>query len=234
MKGPASVCRSPMPWSNCTADPWICKAKSASAPPSPCAFQPSGLCRKRRPECHCRRCKRPGQRGSSFIRGNRSLHVYASDRILRLVKALSSLSCSFMDNARRRASTLPWWITDEPKSRNFGTPCSKLAFTEPDRARNYPICQEEPEPLDFGSCRFAIRTRKVRVGSRLCKNSGAETFRAIIESGRQRGRIVIAAEANFMTQYFVSVSRKSFFTAWVMNGPWPGPPGSAPRARRRD
>ena len=44
----------------------------------------------------------------------------------------------------------------------------------------------------------------------MCKNSGAETFRAIIESGRQRRRIIIAAEANFMTQYFVSVSRKSF------------------------
>ncbi len=42
---------------------------------------------------------------------------------------------------------------------------------------------------------------------RLCKNSGAETRRAIIESGRQRGRTIIGAEANFMTQYFVSVSK---------------------------
>ncbi len=41
----------------------------------------------------------------------------------------------------------------------------------------------------------------------MCKNSGAETRRAIIESGRQRGRTIIGAEANFMTQYFVSVSK---------------------------
>ena len=45
-----------------------------------------------------------------------------------------------------------------------------------------------------------------RPGSR-CKNSGAETFRAIIESRRQRERIIIAAEVNFMTKYFVSVSK---------------------------
>ena len=46
-----------------------------------------------------------------------------------------------------------------------------------------------------------------RLGSRLCKNSDIETFRATIESGRQHGRIIVAAKANFMIQYFVSVSK---------------------------
>ena len=48
----------------------------------------------------------------------------------------------------------------------------------------------------------------VGYGSRLCKNSGAETFCAIIEPGKQRGRAIIASEANFMTPYFVSASKK--------------------------
>jgi hypothetical protein len=52
-----------------------------------------------------------------------------------------------------------------------------------------------------------LHLQNVGLGSRLCENSGAETFRAIIESGRQRGRIIIAAEADYMTKYFVSVSK---------------------------
>ena len=51
------------------------------------------------------------------------------------------------------------------------------------------------------------KTKKVRSGSRLCKNADAETFRATIESGKQRGRIIVAAKAKFMTQCFVSVSK---------------------------
>ena len=50
----------------------------------------------------------------------------------------------------------------------------------------------------------------VRFGSRLCQNSGAETFRVIIESRRWRGQFIIAAEANFMNQYFVSVAKSLF------------------------
>ncbi len=44
----------------------------------------------------------------------------------------------------------------------------------------------------------------------MCENADAETFCATIESGRQRGRIIVAAKASFVIQYFVSVSRKSF------------------------
>ncbi len=49
---------------------------------------------------------------------------------------------------------------------------------------------------------------KVRNGSRMCENADAETFRATIESGRHRGRIIVAAKVNLMIQYFVSVSKK--------------------------
>ena len=35
-----------------------------------------------------------------------------------------------------------------------------------------------------------------------------DTFRATIEPGRQRGRTIIAAEANFTNQYFVLVAKK--------------------------
>ncbi len=45
-------------------------------------------------------------------------------------------------------------------------------------------------------------------GSRLCENADTETNRATIESGKKRGRIIVAAKANFMIQYFVSVSKK--------------------------
>ncbi len=44
----------------------------------------------------------------------------------------------------------------------------------------------------------------------MCENADAESFCAIIESKRSRGRFIIAAKAIFTTQYFVSVSRKSF------------------------
>jgi len=64
----------------------------------------------------------------------------------------------------------------------------------------------------FGIACHELVSLDFRYGSRLCKNSDAETFRATIESGRQRGRIIIAAEANFMTQYFVSVAKKIVFT----------------------
>ncbi len=62
---------------------------------------------------------------------------------------------------------------------------------------------------------FAIACQELvsfdfRCGSRLCKNADAETFHAIIGSGRQPRRIIVAAEANFLIQYFVSVSRESF------------------------
>jgi hypothetical protein len=42
----------------------------------------------------------------------------------------------------------------------------------------------------------------------MCKNADAETFRATIEPGRWRGRIIIAVEVNFTNQYFVSVAKK--------------------------
>ncbi len=44
----------------------------------------------------------------------------------------------------------------------------------------------------------------------MCENSDVETFRAIIESGRWHRRIIIAVEASFLIQYFVSASGKSF------------------------
>jgi len=48
----------------------------------------------------------------------------------------------------------------------------------------------------------------VRFGSRLCENADTETNCATIESGKSRGRIIVAAMANFMIQYFVSISKK--------------------------
>ena len=65
-------------------------------------------------------------------------------------------------------------------------------------AETFGIACHERERLDF------------RCGSRLCKNSDAETSRATIESGRWRGRFIIAAKAEFTTQYFVSVSKNLF------------------------
>ena len=59
----------------------------------------------------------------------------------------------------------------------------------------------------LGMACYELVSLDFRCGSRLCKNSNAETSRATIESGRQRGRIIIAAEADFMTQYFVSVAK---------------------------
>ncbi len=53
-------------------------------------------------------------------------------------------------------------------------------------------------------------TLNVRYGSRLCKNADTETNCATIESGRWRGRFIIAAKAEFATQYFVSVSKNLF------------------------
>ncbi len=62
----------------------------------------------------------------------------------------------------------------------------------------------------FGITCHELVNLDFRCGSRLCKNADAETFGATIESGRQRGRIIVAAKASFLIQYFVSVSRKSF------------------------
>ena len=61
-----------------------------------------------------------------------------------------------------------------------------------------------------GARRGCLSGPEVGSGSRLCKNSGAETFRATIESGAWLRRIIIATKAKFLIQYFVSVSRKSF------------------------
>ncbi len=47
-------------------------------------------------------------------------------------------------------------------------------------------------------------------GSRLCKNAVADAFCAIIESGAWLRRFIIAAKAEFTTQYFVSVSKNLF------------------------
>ncbi len=50
----------------------------------------------------------------------------------------------------------------------------------------------------------------VGFGSRLCKNAVAESFCAIIESGAWLRRFIIAAKAEFTTQYFVSASKNLF------------------------
>ncbi len=50
----------------------------------------------------------------------------------------------------------------------------------------------------------------VRLRPRLYENADAEINRATIESTRWRGRIIVAVKANFLIQYFVPVSRKSF------------------------
>ena len=61
---------------------------------------------------------------------------------------------------------------------------------------------------------FALQTganliaRNASSGSRRCENADTETKCTTIESGRQCGRIIVAAKANFMIQYFVSVSKK--------------------------
>ncbi len=62
----------------------------------------------------------------------------------------------------------------------------------------------------FGITCHELVSLDFRCGSRLCENAGAETFRAIIESGRCRRRIIIATEANLMNEYFVSVAEKWF------------------------
>ena len=59
----------------------------------------------------------------------------------------------------------------------------------------------------FGIACHGLVGLDFRCGSRPCENSDIETFRATIESGRQRGRIIIAAKANFLIQYFVSVAK---------------------------
>ncbi len=51
---------------------------------------------------------------------------------------------------------------------------------------------------------------RVRCGSRLCKNADIEIDCATIESGRHPGRSIVAAKANFLNQYFVSVSKDLF------------------------
>ncbi len=56
----------------------------------------------------------------------------------------------------------------------------------------------------------AIDSANVAFGSRLCKNADTETNCATIESMRCRGRIIVAAKANFLIQCFVSVYRKLF------------------------
>ena len=50
----------------------------------------------------------------------------------------------------------------------------------------------------FGIACHELVSLDFRCGSRLCKNTGSEAFRAIIETGRHRGRIIIAAEADLM------------------------------------
>ncbi len=62
----------------------------------------------------------------------------------------------------------------------------------------------------FAIAGHALVSLDFRCGSRLCKNADTETDCATIESRRCRGRIIVAAKANFLIQYFVSVSRKSF------------------------
>ncbi len=62
----------------------------------------------------------------------------------------------------------------------------------------------------FGITCHELVSLDFRCGSRLCENAGAETFRAIIESRRWRGRFIIAAKAGFTNQYFVSVSKNLF------------------------
>ena len=59
-------------------------------------------------------------------------------------------------------------------------------------------------------CLTSCGSANVAYGSRLCENSGAGTIRAIIESGTELGRIIIAAKTTFLNQYFVSVARKPF------------------------
>ncbi len=47
-------------------------------------------------------------------------------------------------------------------------------------------------------------------GSRLCENADTEINRATIDSARWGTRIIVAVKANFLIQYVVPVSRKSF------------------------
>ncbi len=61
----------------------------------------------------------------------------------------------------------------------------------------------------FGIACHELVSLDFRCGSRLCENADAETFRAITESRSWRGQFIIAAKAEFTTQYFVSVSKKS-------------------------
>ncbi len=101
-----------------------------------------------------------------------------------------------MMNVQRRKCLL--WVCTVVRWRSSVGGCNEVAET-------FGIACHELASLDF------------RCGSRLCKNADVETFRATIESGRQRGRIIVAAKASFLIQYFVSVSRKSFLHSLGQN-----------------
>ncbi len=60
----------------------------------------------------------------------------------------------------------------------------------------------------------------VAFGSWLCKNADTETDCATMESRRCRGRIIVAAKANFLIQCFVSVCRKLFLHSLGHNRSW--------------
>ncbi len=62
----------------------------------------------------------------------------------------------------------------------------------------------------FGITCHELVNLDFRCGSWLCKNADTETDCATIESRRCRGRIIVAAKANFLIQCFVSVCRKLF------------------------
>ncbi len=61
----------------------------------------------------------------------------------------------------------------------------------------------------FGIACHELVSLDYRCGSRLYENADAETFRAKIESGTWLRWIIVAAKANFLIQYFVSVTKKN-------------------------